>query len=82
MSGHEGHGTVTLSLTEQLDGGGLLYQSWAVCACTLPAMRKQLGPPRNESMATAEQVEATGQAVLSVDSGARLSGEGEVPDAS
>ncbi|GII88252.1 hypothetical protein Ssi03_62420 [Sphaerisporangium siamense] len=72
---HADHGDVTLSLAEQLPDGGLLYQSWPICACTLEALRARLGPPRHQSLATREQVETTGRAILSVDSGLKM-GEG------
>lgn len=72
---HDDHGTVTLSLTEQTQDGGLIYQSWQVCACIAPALRAQLGKPHHEAMADRAQVEATGRAVLSADSGSHIMGE-------
>ncbi|MEU9890214.1 hypothetical protein [Sphaerisporangium sp. NPDC051011] len=71
---HAGHGDVTLALAEQLPDGGVLYQSWPICACRLPALREGLGPPRHQSLATREQAEATGRAVREVNSGVKLEG--------
>ncbi|MFD0885978.1 hypothetical protein ACFQ08_15640 [Streptosporangium algeriense] len=72
---HTSHGIATLSLTEETPDGGLVYQSWKVCACLLPPLRVTLGEPFHEAMANREQVEATGRAVLGTDSGTHL-GEG------
>lgn len=72
---HTGHGEATLALTEVDDDGAMLFQSWAVCACLLGPLREQLGQPRMESYATAEQVAATGRAVLEVPGVTRI-GEG------
>ncbi|MEV8636536.1 hypothetical protein AB0395_33300 [Streptosporangium sp. NPDC051023] len=69
---HDGHGTVTLSLTEQRPDGGLVYQSWRVCDCIAPAIRAQLGTPHHEATADRTQVEATGRAVLRTDSGIHI----------
>lgn len=66
MTEHEGpgHGDVTLSLTEETKDGGRLFQSWKVCECTAVALRARLGPAQHESIATAEAVRATAEAVL------------------
>ena len=66
MSGHTGpgHGEATLSLTEERPDGSRFLQSWAICDCTLPALRKAWGPPEWESVATREATEAIGLAVL------------------
>jgi hypothetical protein len=72
---HTSHGDVAMSLAEKLPGGGILYQSWTICACHLATLRAKLGPPQHEAIAAAEQVEATGRAVLSVDSGTHASEE-------
>jgi hypothetical protein len=61
---HEGHGTATLSLSEETAGGGQVFQSWAVCACTLDRFRERLGPARHESYSTPEAVRGIGEAVL------------------
>jgi hypothetical protein len=75
MTNHDTHGTTTLSLAEELPDGSVVYQSWAICSCTLPALRGRLGSPQQESIATAAQVAATASAVLSVP-GATHTGEG------
>lgn len=63
---HESHGDATLSLTEETADGGRLFQSWEICACDLPGLRARLGPPHHESVATAEAVRATADAVLRI----------------
>ncbi|MER7500499.1 hypothetical protein AB0L05_27955 [Nonomuraea pusilla] len=63
---HTGHGEATLALTEVHQDGAMLFQSWGICACLLGPLREQLGQPRMESYATAEQVLATGLAVMDV----------------
>ena len=63
---HASHGDATLSLTQETGDGGRLFQSWTICDCTLPALRARLGPPAHESVATAEAVRATADAVLRV----------------
>lgn len=65
-SEHVPHGDVTLALTEQMPDGSMLYQSWPICSCVLAVLRKRLGPPHHESLATAEQAAATARAVQSV----------------
>ena len=72
---HAAHPDATLSIAEPTPDGGLLHQSWTICACTLPALRAHLGTPHHQTIATRAQVEATGAAVLSVDSGAYLGGQ-------
>ncbi|WP_372344638.1 hypothetical protein [Streptomyces sp. KL116D] len=72
---HDAHGTTTLSLAEQLPDGSIVYQSWSICSCTVPALRQRLGAPQQESIATAAQVAATASAVMSVP-GATHIGEG------
>jgi hypothetical protein len=61
---HEGHGTATLSLSEETADGGQVFQSWAVCACTLGRFRERLGPAQHESYSTPEAVRGIGEAVL------------------
>jgi hypothetical protein len=66
--GGPGHGSVTLSLGADTPGGGLHYRSWTICECS-PLVRRLgevLPEPQQESWATAEQVRATGAAVLDV----------------
>lgn len=75
MDEHDDHPSATLSLAERTTDGGMVFQSWEICACTLSQLRAQLGTPGSQALATAEQVEATGRAVLSVDGVARI-GEG------
>ncbi|MEV4287415.1 hypothetical protein AB0K40_18065 [Nonomuraea bangladeshensis] len=70
-----GHGDATLALTEVNEDGSMLFQSWGICSCGLQQMREKLGPPRMESYATAEQVLATGLAVMDVPGVTRI-GEG------
>jgi hypothetical protein len=62
---HEGHGTATLSLSEETADGGQVFQSWPVCACALGRFRERLGPPQHESYSTPEAVRGIGEAVLS-----------------
>lgn len=62
--GGPGHGDVILSLTEETPGGGRRFQSWTICDCALPALRSRLGPPEQETVADAETVRRTGEAVL------------------
>ncbi|GAA3832164.1 hypothetical protein GCM10022226_61720 [Sphaerisporangium flaviroseum] len=68
------HRSATLSL-ERTSDGGIIFQSWEICTCVLPQRRTRLGPPTSQVLATAEQAEATGRAVLSVDGPVHL-GEG------
>lgn len=72
----QGHGDVTLSVAVPQRDGGLLHQSWTICECSLPWLRRQMGEPQQESLATGEQVRATAQAVLRVPGTThRLTGE-------
>jgi hypothetical protein len=78
---HEGpgHGDVTLSLAEVTAEGGYHHRSWTICECSALVQRlaEVLPEPQQESWATAEQVRATGGAVLAVPGVIHLlSGEG------
>jgi hypothetical protein len=68
MADHEGpdHGDIMLTLVIPQADSGLLHQSWNICECSLPWLRGQLGDPHQESLATAEQVRATAEAVMRV----------------
>lgn len=72
MTSHDSHPDATLSLTEHLPDGSVVYQSWTICACSAPGLRDMLGDPHHETYATREQFEATAQAVADVDSGPTL----------
>lgn len=72
---HTGHGEITLALTETHADGAMLYQAWGVCSCLLSPLRDQLGTPRTEAYATAEQVEAQGRAISQIPGVTRI-GEG------
>jgi len=63
-----GHGDVTLSLTAETKDGGRHYRSWTICECSEMVQRLDviLPEPQQESWLTAEQVRATGEAVLNV----------------
>lgn len=61
---HEAHGDATLSISEVTTGGGQLFQSWTICACTLDRLRDRLGPPHHESYATPEAARAIAEAAL------------------
>jgi len=63
---HESHGKVTLSLIEELPDGGRVFQSWTICDCTLPALLARLGPPEYRTVADAETVLRTAEAVAGV----------------
>jgi hypothetical protein len=73
---HETHPDATLSLVEETSDGGRLFQSWTICACDLPRLRGRLGPPQNESYATADAVRATAEAVLAVPGSVQTGTEG------
>lgn len=57
-----------LCLVTDTPDGGAHYRSWAICECSALVQRlgQVLPEPASESWATAEQVRATGKAVLSV----------------
>jgi hypothetical protein len=61
---HDAHGDATLSISEVTTGGGQLFQSWTICACTLSRLRDRLGPPHHESYATPEAARAIAEAAL------------------
>lgn len=61
---HENHGNVVLSLTVDTPDGGSVHQSWSICDCTLPALRARLGPPHQETVASAEAKMETALHVL------------------
>jgi hypothetical protein len=74
-----GHGDVTLTLANGTPDGGTHYRSWDICECS-PLVRRLgevLPEPQHETWATAEQVRATGEAVLSVPGIARLLDDGQ-----
>ena len=60
---HDEHPDATLSLTEETADGGRIFQSWTICACTLPRLRAFLGQPEHESHATADATREIGAAV-------------------
>jgi hypothetical protein len=74
-----GHGNVTLSLSAGTPGGGLHHRSWTICECSALVRRLDvlLPEPQQESWATAEQVRATGEAVLSMPGVIHLLDNGE-----
>ncbi|KAA9379669.1 hypothetical protein F5972_08430 [Microbispora cellulosiformans] len=63
---HAGCSEAVLSVTELQPDGGHLHQSWAVCGCVAGDLRAVLGVPLHQLLATREQADATGRAVLSV----------------
>ncbi|WP_435113760.1 hypothetical protein [Nocardiopsis synnemataformans] len=64
MSDHDNHPNATLSIATPTADGGRIFQSWEICACGVPGLRDQMGPPHQESYAEAATVQATAQAVL------------------
>jgi hypothetical protein len=63
-----GHADVTLTLSMPTRDGGRHHRSWTVCECSLLLSRIEpaLGPPRYETVATAEAYHATAAAVMNV----------------
>lgn len=64
MSHHDNHGNTTLSLTTLDNNGGMLFQSWEICACGAPGLRERLGPPHSESYADATTARAIAEATF------------------
>lgn len=71
---HTSHGDATLSLTTTTPDGGSLYQSWTICACGVDGLRDRLGPPQNESYATADTARMIAEATANTPGNIHLSG--------
>ncbi|PZG47455.1 hypothetical protein C1I98_13370 [Spongiactinospora gelatinilytica] len=72
MIHHCERGRATLAAVQMTPDGGAIYQSWQICGCVLAGLHETLGAPRHEAVATAEQVDATGHAVMAAGGGIHL----------
>ncbi|RBQ21591.1 hypothetical protein DP939_02450 [Spongiactinospora rosea] len=74
MIHHCERGSATLAAVQMTPDGGAIYQSWQICGCVLAGLLEALGAPQREAVATAEQVDATGNAVMAAGGGIHLVG--------
>ncbi|MEV4093825.1 hypothetical protein [Streptosporangium saharense] len=58
MSGHVHHGVATLIIATRQADGSMVSRRWLICDHSAEYLAVQLGPPRDEVLATAEAASA------------------------